>query len=197
MSELAWLPLTVIYSSLLVQKKWLTHETVLQQWLQLTVNLYQKPWQVSSRLEWVHNTECLAANVEHVYRLQALAVAQRQNNERTSTNFKLTRTLVSNAENVNLSGHIYFKMVSSKFRLHLTQAVQRDRTWNNSRSRSREKADQRLTDAERLLHGFHQSFKIMFNVVHHNVDLVHVTANHDLLHSHALYYYYYCTTLQH
>lgn len=31
---------------------------------------------------------------------------------------------------------------------------------------------------ERLLHGLHQAFEVMFHVVHHYVDLVHIAA-HD------------------
>ena len=41
-----------------------------------------------------------------------------------------------------------------------------------------------LTDAERLLHGFHECLEVMFYVVHYYVDLVHVTTDHNLLYSH-------------
>ena len=40
-----------------------------------------------------------------------------------------------------------------------------------------------LTNTERLFHGFHQSLEIMFNVVHDDVDLVHVTTNNYLLYT--------------
>ncbi len=38
-----------------------------------------------------------------------------------------------------------------------------------------------ITWQERLLHGFHQTLKVMFYVVHDDVDLVHITSNNYFL----------------
>lgn len=38
-----------------------------------------------------------------------------------------------------------------------------------------------LTWQKRLLHGFHQAFEVVFNVVHHYVDLIHVATHDNLL----------------
>lgn len=38
-----------------------------------------------------------------------------------------------------------------------------------------------VTWQERLLHGLHQTLQVMFYIVHHNIDLVHITSNNDFL----------------
>lgn len=38
-----------------------------------------------------------------------------------------------------------------------------------------------VTWKKRLLHSFHQTLQIMFYIVHHNVDLVHVAPNNYFL----------------
>lgn len=38
-----------------------------------------------------------------------------------------------------------------------------------------------ITWQERLLHGFHQTLQVMFDIVHDNVDLVHIASNNYFL----------------
>lgn len=38
-----------------------------------------------------------------------------------------------------------------------------------------------ITWQKRLLHGFHQTLEVMLNIVHHNVDLVHIASNNYFL----------------
>ena len=38
-----------------------------------------------------------------------------------------------------------------------------------------------LADDEAVLHGLHEALEIVFHIVHHDVDLVHVRAHHNLL----------------
>ena len=40
---------------------------------------------------------------------------------------------------------------------------------------------QTLTHQKRLLHGFNKTFQVMFNIVHNNVDFIHVTSHNNLL----------------
>lgn len=37
------------------------------------------------------------------------------------------------------------------------------------------------TGQEGLFHGLHETLQIMFNIIHHNVDFIHITAHDDLL----------------
>ena len=39
-----------------------------------------------------------------------------------------------------------------------------------------------FTDYKRFLHVLHKRLEVVFDIVHHYVDLIHVTANHYFLH---------------